>query len=86
MRIAGLRGIEAAAGVATVEVLGEGIRTTVPMNRDHATVGKVIKAAGVSLREKGWDLFVDGVRRAGDHTLDWSQDSTISYAPRTRGG
>ena len=74
--------------MATVEVLGEGIRTKVPIPGQGGTVGDLLRAAGVTVRESGWELFVDGVRRPASHPLNGQngeQDLTVSYSPRTRG-
>ena len=70
---------------ATIEVLGEGIRTKVPLPGGGASVRDLLVAAGVPVHEGGWDLFVDGARRGTDHAIDGTRDATITYAPRTRG-
>ena len=77
--------VAARRSMATIKVLGEGIKTKVEIPGEGATVSDLLKSAGVPVHEGGWDLFVDGARRAADHTLDATRDSAITYAPRTRG-
>jgi hypothetical protein len=70
---------------ATVEVLGEGVRAEVPIPAAGATAAELLRAAGVTVRESGWDLFVDGARRTAEHPIGGTEDATLSYVPRTRG-
>jgi hypothetical protein len=72
-------------GTALVEVLGEGIRAKTPVPEAGATVGEVLRAAGVEVRQGGWELFVDGVRREADYPLPAGVDTKVTYAPRVRG-
>lgn len=70
---------------ATVEVLGEEMRTRLPIPTDGTTAAELLRSAGVGVREQGWDLFVDGVRRGPDHPIEGTKDLTLTYVPRTRG-
>jgi hypothetical protein len=71
--------------MATVEVLGEGVRRQVPVPEAGATARQLLRAAGVTVRETGWDLFVGGVRHSVDDPLNGHADTNISYVPRTKG-
>lgn len=70
---------------ATVRVLGEGIVATVEVP-EGATAGDLIRAAGTSVRKEGWDLFLGGQPIDPQTPIDRSENATLTYVPRIRGG
>jgi hypothetical protein len=71
--------------VATIEVMGEAIRATVPIPEGGATVRDLLRAASVSVREREWDAFCGGTRVSVDQKVTDEGDATVTYVPRTRG-
>jgi hypothetical protein len=59
------------------------LRAKVPIPEGGATAGELLHAAGVGVRQTGWDLFVNGARTTADQRVAGEQDATLSYSPRT---
>jgi len=51
-----------------------------------STAADLIRGAGTTPRDKGWDLFLDGAPTELDKPVDHTHDVTLAYVPRIRGG
>ena len=70
---------------AAVRVLGEDTVASVDL-REGITMRELLREAGTTPREHGWDLFLDGAPANLDTPLDHTREATLAYVPRTRGG